>query len=61
VRANFGFAIWIIVARHSIAVPASQHERIYANRIALAYLGVTLGALMGDLFQRDGRPEISSG
>jgi formate hydrogenlyase transcriptional activator len=46
------------LAPQFIAVCGPKNERIYANRIALDYLGVTLGEWMGDRSNADGRPEI---
>jgi formate hydrogenlyase transcriptional activator len=41
-----------------IAVCGPNNERIYANRIALDYLGVTIGEWINDRSNADGRPEI---
>jgi formate hydrogenlyase transcriptional activator len=41
-----------------IAVCGPNHERIYANRVALDYLGVTLGEWFDNQPSADGRPEI---
>jgi formate hydrogenlyase transcriptional activator len=41
-----------------IAVCGPNRERIYANRVALDYLGVTLAEWMGNRSSADGRPEI---
>jgi formate hydrogenlyase transcriptional activator len=41
-----------------IAVCGPNHERIYANRVALDYLGITLDEWFEDRLNADGRPEI---
>ena len=41
-----------------IAVCGPNRERIYANRVALDYLGVTLGEWIDNRPSADGRPEI---
>jgi formate hydrogenlyase transcriptional activator len=41
-----------------IAVCGPNHERIYANRVALDYLGVTLDEWFEDRLNAEGRPEI---
>jgi formate hydrogenlyase transcriptional activator len=41
-----------------IAVCGPNRERIYANQVALDYLGVTLAEWMGNRPSADGRPEI---
>jgi formate hydrogenlyase transcriptional activator len=46
------------LAPQFISVCGPNNERIYANRIALDYLGVTLDEWMGDLSNASGRPEI---